>query len=59
MGNFSQLKKVNSDSRKKNAYEDDTYKFHCTINLGEREGSDDRGSITGFVWAQSKGLLLT
>ena len=57
MGNFSGSKKVISDSGKQCMRM--TYKFHCIINMGEGEGSDDRGAISGFVWAQSKGLLLT
>jgi len=61
MGNFSRLEKVNTDSRKTmhDICMRMTYKFHCIINLGEGEGSDDRGAVSGFVWAQSKGLLLT
>jgi hypothetical protein len=58
-GEFLMTEKSEQGFQENNAYENDTYKFHCIINLGEGEGSDDSGSISGFVWAQSKGLLLT
>jgi hypothetical protein len=58
-GQFLMTAKSEQQFHENNAYKNDIYKFHCTIYLGEGEGSNDRGSICGFVWEQSKGLLLT